>query len=131
MPSLSIFNLAFLAFSQIALSSPLVLFRRQVTPPTGNDYVTGYPICNVTGWTEVPGNYTQWTYKAENVTLHECLEACQDDDKCKSMSYAARYHGCWFYDMPVNGTQLIKDAESSFAHYDPDCEFCEDEDDGY
>jgi hypothetical protein len=88
---------------------------------TTTDYVTGYPICNVTGYTSVPGSYRQWAYQTSNIDIWQCLSQCKSNEHCKSVSYNAIYSGCWFYDQQVQRTQLNADNSSAFAHFDSVC----------
>ncbi|KAF2087152.1 hypothetical protein K490DRAFT_6033, partial [Saccharata proteae CBS 121410] len=85
------------------------------------EYVHGFPICNVSGFTEANGKYIQTTHQQPNATLLSCLTACREDSDCKSVSYAAEYTGCYFYNKFVQGTYLEQDDTSYFAHYDEVC----------
>lgn len=92
---------------------------------------TEQPVCLITivtklrlkvGLTIEKGPYTQWTYQESGATLESCLAACLESDECKHISYAERYTACYFFDVPVNGSQLGLDPTSYFAHYDESCD---------
>lgn len=53
---------------------------------------------NVSGYTMIPGDYTETTYQQSGSNLSSCVDACRNDPVCESIAYAAFYTECLFFD---------------------------------
>ncbi|KAF2397613.1 hypothetical protein EJ06DRAFT_559157 [Trichodelitschia bisporula] len=101
------------------------------SPEPSQVYVTGFPICNVSGFTEVPGRYIETIFKDGGMTLPDCADACRTNDTCMSIAFAQLYGECLFFDHSTEDVQLLEDDTSIFAHYDNECDIdCDPEDEG-
>ncbi|TVY51380.1 hypothetical protein LCER1_G008302, partial [Lachnellula cervina] len=94
----------------------------ETPPPPGETYTTGFPLCGIPGYTEVPGNYTETVDQISNSTPKCCRDQCRAVyPACQSIAFHKRYILCLFFDRVVEDTQLIRDNSSEFVHYDLGC----------
>ncbi|TVY83152.1 hypothetical protein LSUE1_G002586 [Lachnellula suecica] len=115
-----------LALGSTVTASPWKLPASTATsvtpPPPVQTYETGFPLCAIPGFTEVPGNYTEIVEQDGNSTLKCCRDQCRAAyPACKSIAFHKRYAECLFFNQVVERTQLERDNSSEFVHYDLKC----------
>lgn len=89
--------------------------------PPAETFTTGYPQCNVSGYTLISDTYVEYTYSMKS-TLSLCIQACRENITCWSIAWVPPDTQCIFYNECVEKTDLLKDDTSPFMHWDDICD---------
>ncbi|KAH8600014.1 hypothetical protein B0O99DRAFT_478947, partial [Bisporella sp. PMI_857] len=83
----------------------------------------GCLLCAIPGFDNTPSRTNQTTHLQSGATLQCCMDDCRAAyPACKSIIFHARYTACYFLDDVAQNSQLVRDEESEFLHWDLDCE---------
>ncbi|KAH7370203.1 hypothetical protein BKA65DRAFT_561767 [Rhexocercosporidium sp. MPI-PUGE-AT-0058] len=89
--------------------------------PAGHSYLSGYPICNITGIHWEPGPCRSTTHAVSGTTLLSCMTDCRKTCACESIAWNSVRGDCNFLTMKVEECQVDPKHPSQFAFFDRVC----------
>ncbi|MCJ1388637.1 hypothetical protein MMC18_001484 [Xylographa bjoerkii] len=91
------------------------------TTPIIPRYVSGYPICGVSGYISKSDNPALVLGTVSGFSQTHCIGSCRDNPSCRAISFESETNSCTLYSKEIQLLDLTSDTESSLEFYDEVC----------